>query len=130
MREQAADGAEVGEGECEELPSATHSEDALEGGKGAPSVWDEVPDNVLVDTVFGDREATDRAFAEADRVVKMKFRIGRCTAVAIEPRAALASFDASTGRYTLYAGSGGAVRCPKNPPRRVRVEPPEPPRIR
>ena len=28
----------------------------------------------------------------------------------LEPRAALGAYDAATGRYTLYAGSGGAVR--------------------
>jgi carbon-monoxide dehydrogenase large subunit len=28
----------------------------------------------------------------------------------MEPRAALADFDAETGRYTVYAGNGGAVR--------------------
>ena len=28
----------------------------------------------------------------------------------MEPRAALAEYDALTGRYTLYAGGGGAVR--------------------
>ena len=28
----------------------------------------------------------------------------------MEPRAALAHYDAATGRYTLHAGSGGAVR--------------------
>ena len=28
----------------------------------------------------------------------------------MEPRAALGHYDAATGRYTLYAGSGGAVR--------------------
>jgi carbon-monoxide dehydrogenase large subunit len=28
----------------------------------------------------------------------------------MEPRAALGAYDAATGRYTLYAGSGGAVR--------------------
>ncbi|HEY6242250.1 MAG TPA: xanthine dehydrogenase family protein molybdopterin-binding subunit [Burkholderiales bacterium] len=113
-RDQALDAAEAVEVEYEELPWVTHSEDALEGGKGAPSVWDEVPDNVLVDTVFGNREATDGAFATADRIVKMKFRIGRCTAVALEPRSGLGSYDALTGRYTLYAGGGGAVRYKKD----------------
>ncbi len=106
-REQADDAAEAVAVEYEALPWVTHSEDAL---AGARAVWDEAPDNVLVDTPFGDRDATDRAFARADRVVTMKFTIGRCTAVAIEPRAALASYDPGTGRYTLYAGSGGAVR--------------------
>src|SRR5258708_14475364 len=44
----------------------------------------------------------------------MKFLIGRCTAVAIEPRAALGHYDAGGGRYTLYAGGGGAVRYKKD----------------
>src|SRR2546423_8990610 len=122
-REQAADAAENFEIEYEELPWVTHSEDALAGGKGAPSVWDEAPDNVLVDTVFGDREATDRSFAKADHVVKMKLQIGRCTAVAIEPRAALASYDAGTGRYTLYAGGGGAVLYKKDLASLLGIEP-------
>jgi len=122
-RDEALDAAEAVEVEYEELPWVTHSEDALQGGKGAPSVWDEAPDNVLVDTVFGDREATDRAFAEADHVFKMKFQIGRCTAVAIEPRAALASYDAGIGRYTLYAGSGGAVRYKKDLASLLGIEP-------
>ena len=40
----------------------------------------------------------------------MNFHIDRVTGVPIEPRAALAHYDADTGRFTLYAGSGGAVR--------------------
>jgi aerobic carbon-monoxide dehydrogenase large subunit len=122
-KDEALDAAESLEVEYEELPWVTNSEIALAGGKGAPSVWDEAPDNVLVDTLFGDREATDRAFADADHVVKMKFQIGRCTAVALEPRSALASYDASTGRYTLYAGSGGAVRCKKDLASLLGIEP-------
>ncbi len=109
-RSRAADAAEAVQVEYEDLPWVTHSEDALEG---APAVWDEAPDNVLVDTAFGDREATERAFAGADHVVKMIFYIGRCTAVALEPRAALGSYDPAAGRYTLYAGSGGVVRQKK-----------------
>src|SRR5262249_60203272 len=79
-------------------------------GPGAPAVWDEVGDNILVDTLFGDRAATEAAFARADHVVAMDFHIDRVTGVPLEPRAALASYDAGTGRYTLYPGSGGAVR--------------------
>ena len=76
----------------------------------APRVWDELPDNVLVDSTFGDVAATDAAFARARHVVSMRSHIGRVTGVPLEPRAALGSFDIETGRYTLYAGSGGAVR--------------------
>ena len=51
-----------------------------------------------------------RAFADAAHVVRWTSHIGRVTGVPLEPRSALGSYDAATGRYTLYAGSGGAVR--------------------
>ncbi len=105
---QALDAAEAVTVEYDELPFVTASEDALK--PGAPAIWDEVPDNVLVDTRFGNVAATERAFAAADHVIGMTFNIGRVTAAPIEPRSALAHYDANTGRYTLYAGSGGAVR--------------------
>jgi carbon-monoxide dehydrogenase large subunit len=105
---RALDAAEAVEIEYEELPGVASSENAL--SPGAPGVWGEVPDNVLVDTMFGDREATDRAFAGDDHVVAMDLHIGRVTGVPIEPRSALGHYDPGTDRYTLYAGSGGAVR--------------------
>ena len=105
---QATDAAELVEVEYEELPSVAHSVDALK--PGAPRVWDEAPGNVVIDTRFGDSEATARGFAAAAHVVRMAFHVGRVTAVPLEPRSALGIFDAASGRYTLYAGSGGAVR--------------------
>ena len=107
-RAQALDAAEAVEVEYEELPWVTDRDAAH--APGAPTVWDEAPDNVLVDTAFGDPQATERAFAAADHVVSMDFFIGRVTAVPMEPRAALGHYDEATGRYTLHAGSGGAVR--------------------
>jgi aerobic carbon-monoxide dehydrogenase large subunit len=105
---QALDAAEAVEVAYDELPRVTGSEAAIL--PGAPAVWEEVPDNVLVDTLFGDNATTDRAFAGADHVVKMDLHIGRVTAVPLEPRAALGHYNAASNRYTLYAGSGGAVR--------------------
>jgi len=105
---QTLDAAEAVEVEYEELPWVAASEAALL--PDAPGIWDEVRDNLLVDTMFGDAEAADRAFAGADHVVEMDFHIGRVTAVPIEPRSALGLYDATNGRYTLYAGSGGPVR--------------------
>ncbi len=105
---QAQDAAEALVVEYEDLPFNTETAKAC--APGAPPVWDEVADNVLVDTWFGDRAATERAFAAADHVVEMSFHVERVTAVPLEPRAALADFDAATGRHTLWAGSGGAVR--------------------
>ncbi len=76
---------------------------------GAPVVWNEIPDNICVDTTFGDTAATDAAFASAAHVVEMEFPIQRVTATPLEPRAALGQYDESSGRYTLNAGSNGAV---------------------
>ena len=105
---QALDAAEAIGVRYEELPFVLHSEHAM--AHGAPMLWPEAPDNICVDTRFGDAEATDRAFAQAAHVVSRNFHIGRVTGVPLEPRSALAAYDAATDRYTLYAGSGGAVR--------------------
>jgi aerobic carbon-monoxide dehydrogenase large subunit len=105
---QAMDAAEAVEVRYQELPFVLHSEDAMR--PGAPVLWDEVPNNVTVETVFGNVEATNQAFARAAHVVAKNFHIGRVTGVPLEPRAALGHYDSATGRYTLYAGSGGAVR--------------------
>src|SRR6516225_11599551 len=66
---QALDAAEAVAVEYRELPRVTSSVAAVL--PGAPAVWDEVCDNVFVDTMFGDSETTDRAFAAADHVVEM-----------------------------------------------------------
>jgi aerobic carbon-monoxide dehydrogenase large subunit len=105
---QALDAAEAVEIDYEELPFVLHSEDAMK--PDAPPVWDEVQRNTLVDSWFGDKPATDAAFAAADHVVAKDFHVDRVTGVPLEPRAALAEYDAASGRYTLHAGSGGAVR--------------------
>jgi aerobic carbon-monoxide dehydrogenase large subunit len=104
----ALDAAEAVEVTYEELPFVLHTEDAMQ--PGAPVLWEQVPNNMTVETFFGDAEATDQAFAHAAHVVTKKFHIGRVTGVPMEPRAAVGDYDAASGKYTLYAGSGGAVR--------------------
>src|SRR5215475_15260035 len=74
---QALDAAEAVAVDYEALPHVTHVEDALK--PGAPMLWDEVPDNTPIDTWFGDRTATDAAFAAAAHVVRHDFHIGRVT---------------------------------------------------
>jgi aerobic carbon-monoxide dehydrogenase large subunit len=105
---QALDAAEAVKIDYEPLPFVLDAKTAL--AKDAPAVWHEIPDNTPVDTPFGDKAATDAAFAQADYVVRMEFHVGRVTAAPIEPRAALGDYDAATGRYTLYACTGGTVR--------------------
>jgi aerobic carbon-monoxide dehydrogenase large subunit len=105
---QALDATEAVKIDYEVLPGVYHSEDAMR--PGAPVIWSEVPNNVPIDTFFGNREATDEAFARADHVVALDLHIDRVTGLPLEPRAALGEYDAASERYTLHAGSGGAVR--------------------
>ena len=105
---QALDAAEAVEIQYEVLPCVLHSEVAMLAG--APAVWNEISDNVLVDTHFGDAAETDRILASAPYVIAKKFHIGRVTGAPMEPRSAVAQYDQEKGRYTIYAGSGGAVR--------------------
>ncbi|TMK02206.1 MAG: xanthine dehydrogenase family protein molybdopterin-binding subunit [Alphaproteobacteria bacterium] len=72
---QGLDAVECIKVDYEVSPGVYHSEDALR--PGAPTLWSEAPDNVLVDTLFGDRQATDEAFARADHVLAMDFHIER-----------------------------------------------------
>jgi aerobic carbon-monoxide dehydrogenase large subunit len=105
---EALDAAEAVTIEYEELPCVTHSEDAMK--PGAPVIWDEVRDNILVDTRFGNVSETDRVFASAVHAVSMDFHIDRVTGAPMEPRSAVAQYDSNHDRYTIHAGSGGAVR--------------------
>jgi carbon-monoxide dehydrogenase large subunit len=106
--EQAQDAAAAVVVDYEELPFVLDQRDAIIDG--AALLWDEAPNNVLVDTMFGDKAATDRAFAGADHIVTMEFHVPRVTAVTMEPRAALGSYDKKTGLWEVVVGGGGAVR--------------------
>ena len=67
----------------------------------------------MIDAEIGDAAATAEAFARAAHVTRLDTWINRVTGVPMEPRAAVGIYDAATGRYTLYAGSGGIVRQKK-----------------
>jgi carbon-monoxide dehydrogenase large subunit len=104
----AADAAERVRVEWEPLPAVTATRAAAE--PGAPVLWDALGGNVCVDSVAGDTRAADAAFAAAAHVVRLDTWVPRITGVPMEPRTALGVHDAATGRFTLYAGSGGSVR--------------------
>ncbi len=91
----------------EPLPAVTATVDAV--AADAPLVWKETMSNVCVDSEAGDA-AADAAFRRAAHVVRLETQINRVTGVPLEPRAALGVYDEASGRYTLYAGSGGSVR--------------------
>lgn len=66
---QALDAAEAVAIEYDVLPCVTLAEEAMQ--PGAPAVWDEVRDNILVDTHFGNTTETDRVLAQAPHVVSI-----------------------------------------------------------
>ncbi len=104
----AKDGAERVEIDYEILPAVVETVAAAR--QDAPRVHDSARSNVCFDAELGDAAATEAAFARAAHVARFETWVQRVTGVPMEPRAALAEFDPATGRFTLYAGNGGAVR--------------------
>ena len=98
---QAKDAAELVQIDYEPLPSVTATAAAAQ--PGAPSVWDEQPDNVCFLAEFGKKDAVDTAFAKAAHVASIDLVINRVSANSMEPRAALGAYDPSDDRYTLHA---------------------------
>src|SRR5207253_4965043 len=86
---------------CRE-PSVVDAVAAL--GAGAPRLHPGVAENRAYDWECGDPNATARAIAAAAHVTRLTLVDNRLVTCFLEPRAALAEWDAGTGRYTLYAG--------------------------
>jgi aerobic carbon-monoxide dehydrogenase large subunit len=97
---QALDAAELIAVDYESLPATVST--AAASAPGAPKVWEGCADNIGFVQLFGDKAATDAAFAKADHVVKHKFVINRVTAASMEPRGALGDYNATEDRYTIY----------------------------
>jgi len=104
----ARDGAEQVTVEWSALPAVTMSVAAAEDN--APVLYDDAKSNVCVDTKGGDAAATDRAFSRAAHVVRLQTWVHRITGVPMEPRAALASWDPATRRFTIHVQAGGLGR--------------------
>lgn len=102
---QARDAAEAVVVEYETLPSATNLETALDAGQ--PLVWDEAPNNQVFDWEIGDAAATEAEFAKAAHVTKITVVNNRIVVCSMEPRAAVAEYDAATGRWTLHTNTQG-----------------------
>ena len=108
----ASDGAELVEVTYEPLPTVIATDRAADAD--APLVWDELDTNTMVDAVFGDPEATDAAFENAEFVIDLTTRINRVTGVMLEPRSALCAYDAAGGRFTMYCGGDNSVRLKRD----------------
>ncbi|HEU0084455.1 MAG TPA: molybdopterin cofactor-binding domain-containing protein, partial [Bradyrhizobium sp.] len=96
---QARDAGEAVELEIEPLPAVTEPAEAVK--PGAPQLYDHIPNNVALDYHYGDTAKVEAAFASAAHVTKLDITNTRVAVVAMEPRAALASYDRASERYTI-----------------------------
>ena len=89
------------------LPAVT---DPAEAAKpGAPQLYDHIPNNVALDYHYGDAAKVEAAFASAAHVTKLDITNTRVAVVAMEPRAALASYDKASERYTIQVPTQGVA---------------------
>ncbi len=103
---EAKDAAEAVLVDIDALPAVTDAREATK--PGAPLVFDEAPGNLCVDYLYGESAKVAEAFAKAAHVTRLRLVSNRIVVCAMEPRSALAEYDAKTDRYTLRAGNQGA----------------------
>ena len=87
----------------EPLPAIVNPTQALDDE--APLIRDDKenqPDNVIYDWEVGDKEGTDRAFAEADLVSEIELHYPRSHPSPIETCGSIADFNRSTSKLTVY----------------------------
>ncbi|MFQ5919354.1 MAG: xanthine dehydrogenase family protein molybdopterin-binding subunit, partial [Thermoplasmata archaeon] len=96
------DAVELADVRYEPLPVVTNQEEALE--KGAPQLHGEAPRNRAFRWHLEGGDV-DAAFREADLVVEQRMVNQRVQPAALEPRAAVARWDAQTGQVTLWVTS-------------------------
>jgi carbon-monoxide dehydrogenase large subunit len=90
----------------EPLPVVTTPQQALE--EGAPLIRDDKEgkaDNRIYHWEAGDKDATDRLFADADRVVTLETHYPRCHPSPLECCGCVADLDPATGKATVYMTS-------------------------
>ncbi len=97
----ARDGAEVVVTEFEELEAVV----ALDRATKSAQIHANVPNNLCYEWALGDADATNAAFAKAAHVTKLEISNNRLIPNAMEPRAAVASYDAASQEFDLVTTS-------------------------
>jgi carbon-monoxide dehydrogenase large subunit len=87
----------------EELPVVVNAGEALKDG--SPQIHPEASNNLIFDWEIGEEAATDAALADAAYVCEMDITNNRLSPNPMEPRSAVATYDASEEHYTLYTTS-------------------------
>jgi len=103
--EQAADASELVYPDIDPLDAVIDPAAAVTDG--AVQLHDEAPGNVALDQAVGDAEAVDAAFSGAAHVTKLTLTTNRLVGNAMEPRSAVAGYDADSETFELISGSQG-----------------------
>jgi carbon-monoxide dehydrogenase large subunit len=104
---QAQDAAEAIDVQFDQLAAAPNVERAM--AKDALAIWPDAPGNIALDWEDGDGAAVDAAFVRAAHIERVRLIDTRLAPSAMEPRAAIASFDVHAQRYTLIAPTQGVA---------------------
>ena len=103
----AQDAGELIAIEYEDLPVAVEARDAI--AAGALPLHDELPDNLAFDYEYGDRQATEQAFADAAHIVRVEVRAQRISGNPMEPKSCVALYDAAREYFELCIPTQGAA---------------------
>jgi aerobic carbon-monoxide dehydrogenase large subunit len=87
----------------ESLPAALDARKTTE--PGAPQIHDDIPNNTSYTWALGNKEAMEKGFAEADHVVELDLINQRLIPTAMEPRAAVAQWNAPSEEMTVWTTS-------------------------
>lgn len=98
----ARDAADLVEVDYEPLPAVADPEKALE--PGAPRVHPEFPDNIAF-TYHQENGDVEKAFAEADVVVRQRITSQRLIPTALETRGVVAEYKPGEKAFTLYSST-------------------------
>jgi carbon-monoxide dehydrogenase large subunit len=101
----ARDAAEAVMVDYDILPSITDLGTALDDG--VPQVWDGAGNNRVFDWEIGQKDKTEELFASAAHVTRLTVVNNRIVVSSMEARAALAEYDATSGRWTLRTNTQG-----------------------
>ena len=104
-QQQARDAAELVEVDYEVLPAVVNVADAASGAVAGAALHDIAPDNHCFKWAIGDKGGVDAAFANAAHVTKLDLVNNRLIPNAMEPRAAIGSYNRASDEYTLYVSN-------------------------
>jgi carbon-monoxide dehydrogenase large subunit len=99
----ARDALDLIEVDYEPLPVVVDAEKATQAG--APQLWENAPNNIVMEWSCGDQAAADQAIASAEVVVKERIVNQRLIPTPMETRGSIARYESASGDFTLWATS-------------------------